>query len=163
VEWDLNYDIDAAVSGPAIGGGVGSDGMTFGVTRSRKTPRLEGIAQARRARNMSPRSSWGRTRSSRQEIPAMAPAANVAAVTSIGNDCGFDQVFARQMEAFCATGRRPSGYLRQRKFAERENALVGADPATAATDLAQAQIANQATISATSRLLSLPTLLDFLK
>jgi flagellin-like hook-associated protein FlgL len=56
-------------------------------------------------------------------------------------------------------------FLNQDKInlSSQENALVGADPATAATDLAQAQIADQATISATSRLLSLPTLLDFLK
>lgn len=45
----------------------------------------------------------------------------------------------------------------------QENSLVGADPAKAASDLAQAQIANQATLSATGRILSLPTLLDFIK
>jgi flagellar hook-associated protein 3 FlgL len=45
----------------------------------------------------------------------------------------------------------------------QENTLVGADPAKAATDLAQAQIADQATLNATGRILSLSTLLDFLK
>jgi flagellin-like hook-associated protein FlgL len=40
---------------------------------------------------------------------------------------------------------------------------VGADPATAASNFAQAQVANQATLSATARVLGLPTLLDFLK
>lgn len=45
----------------------------------------------------------------------------------------------------------------------QENALVGVDPAKAASDLVQAQIANQATLSATGRILNLPTLLDFIK
>jgi flagellar hook-associated protein 3 FlgL len=37
------------------------------------------------------------------------------------------------------------------------------NPAKAATDFSQAQLANQSTLSATSRVLSLPTLLDFIK
>jgi flagellin-like hook-associated protein FlgL len=56
-------------------------------------------------------------------------------------------------------------FLNQDKISlsTQENSLVGADLAKSATDLAQAQIANQATLSATGRILSLPTLLDFLK
>jgi flagellar hook-associated protein 3 FlgL len=56
-------------------------------------------------------------------------------------------------------------FLNQDKvnLSTQENALVGADPAKAASDLVQAQTANQATLSATGRILSLPTLLDFLK
>jgi flagellar hook-associated protein 3 FlgL len=56
-------------------------------------------------------------------------------------------------------------FLNQDKvnLSTQENALVGVDPAKAASDLVQAQTANQATLSATGRILSLPTLLDFLK
>jgi len=48
-------------------------------------------------------------------------------------------------------------------LSSQENTLVGVDPAKAATDLSQAQVADQATINATGRILSLPTLLDFLQ
>jgi len=51
----------------------------------------------------------------------------------------------------------------QVNLSQQENALVGADLATAASNFAQAQVANQATLSATARVLGLPTLLDFLK
>ena len=44
----------------------------------------------------------------------------------------------------------------------REVAEQGVDPTKAATDLSRAQVANQATINAAGRILSLPTLLDFL-
>jgi len=56
-------------------------------------------------------------------------------------------------------------FLNQDKLnlSAQENSLVGADLATVASNLAQAQTANQATLSATGRYLSLPTLLDFLK
>ena len=45
----------------------------------------------------------------------------------------------------------------------QENTLVGANPVKTATDFARARLANQSTISATGRVLSLPTLLDFIK
>lgn len=56
-------------------------------------------------------------------------------------------------------------FLNQEKInlSSQENTLIAADPAKAATDFAQAQIANQATLNATGRILNLPTLLDFLK
>jgi flagellin-like hook-associated protein FlgL len=56
-------------------------------------------------------------------------------------------------------------FLNQDKLnlSKQENTLVGADLATAATNFAQAQVANQATLNATARVLGLPTLLDFLK
>jgi flagellar hook-associated protein 3 FlgL len=56
-------------------------------------------------------------------------------------------------------------FLSQDKLnlSQQENSLVGADLATAASNFAQAQIANQATLNATARVLGLPTLLDFLK
>jgi flagellar hook-associated protein 3 FlgL len=44
----------------------------------------------------------------------------------------------------------------------QENSLVGADLATAASNLAQAQTADQATLNASSRILSLPNLLTYL-
>jgi len=48
-------------------------------------------------------------------------------------------------------------------LSSQENALVGVDPAKAASDLVQAQVANQSILSATGRVLTLPTLLSFLK
>jgi flagellar hook-associated protein 3 FlgL len=56
-------------------------------------------------------------------------------------------------------------FLSQEKLnlSSQENALVAVDPAKAASDLAQAQVADQAVLSGTGRILSLPTLLDFLK
>jgi hypothetical protein len=51
----------------------------------------------------------------------------------------------------------------QLNLSQQENSLVGADLATVATNFAQAQVANQATLNATARVLGLPTLLDFLK
>lgn len=56
-------------------------------------------------------------------------------------------------------------FLNQDKvnLSSQENNLVGVDPAKAATDLAQSQTAYQADLAATSRILGLPSLLDFLK
>jgi flagellar hook-associated protein 3 FlgL len=56
-------------------------------------------------------------------------------------------------------------FLNQDKLnlSQQENSLVGADLATVASNFAQAQVANQATLNATARVLGLPTLLDFLK
>ena len=48
-------------------------------------------------------------------------------------------------------------------LSKQENSLVGADLAAVASNFAQAQLENQATLSATARVLGLPTLLDFLK
>ncbi|HXY23716.1 MAG TPA: flagellar hook-associated protein FlgL [Candidatus Acidoferrum sp.] len=55
-------------------------------------------------------------------------------------------------------------FLNQDKvnLSSQENALVGADLAQTATNLSQAELANQATLSATAKILSLPTLLDLL-
>jgi flagellar hook-associated protein 3 FlgL len=56
-------------------------------------------------------------------------------------------------------------FLNQDKvnLSSQENSLVGVDPAKAASDLVQAQIANQSVLAATGRTLSLPSLLDFLR
>jgi flagellar hook-associated protein 3 FlgL len=51
----------------------------------------------------------------------------------------------------------------QLNLSQQENGLVGADLATVASNFAQAQVANQATLNATAKVLGLPTLLDFLK
>jgi flagellar hook-associated protein 3 FlgL len=51
----------------------------------------------------------------------------------------------------------------QINLSTQENTLVGVDPAVAATNFSQAQVAEQATLSATAKVLSLPTLLDFLR
>jgi len=47
-------------------------------------------------------------------------------------------------------------------LSSQENTLVGADLAAVASNLAQAQTANQATIAATGRILSEPNLLDYI-
>ena len=56
-------------------------------------------------------------------------------------------------------------FLNQDKvnLSSQENSLVGADPAAAASDLSQAQTAYESELAATSRILNLPSLLDFLK
>ena len=46
----------------------------------------------------------GRYLLERDPIPAMALAENAAALTAIGNDYGFDQVFARQVRAYGRAG-----------------------------------------------------------
>jgi len=46
----------------------------------------------------------GRYRGNRAPLPALCLAADGAALTCIGNDFGFEQIFARQIEAFCAPG-----------------------------------------------------------
>jgi len=51
----------------------------------------------------------------------------------------------------------------QINLSSQENSLIGVDPATAATNLDQATIANQAVLDAAGRILSLPNLLSFLK
>jgi flagellar hook-associated protein 3 FlgL len=50
----------------------------------------------------------------------------------------------------------------QINLSTQENTLIGVDPATAATNLAQATLANQALLDASGRILSLPNLLSFL-
>lgn len=46
----------------------------------------------------------GRYRRERQPMPALALNANSSAVTAIGNDYGYEQVFARQLQALGAPG-----------------------------------------------------------
>jgi D-sedoheptulose 7-phosphate isomerase len=46
----------------------------------------------------------GRYMLERDPLPAVALAENAAAVTAIGNDYGFDQVFARQVRAYARSG-----------------------------------------------------------
>jgi flagellin-like hook-associated protein FlgL len=48
-------------------------------------------------------------------------------------------------------------------LSQQEDSLAGADLASVATDFSQAQVASQATLNASARVLNLPTLLDFLK
>jgi flagellar hook-associated protein 3 FlgL len=56
-------------------------------------------------------------------------------------------------------------FLNQDKLnlSSQENSLIGVDPAVAATNLVQAQVANSSILSAAGRVLSLPNLLSFLK
>jgi D-sedoheptulose 7-phosphate isomerase len=46
----------------------------------------------------------GRYRRERRAVPAIALSTNTPSLTSIGNDYGYDYVFQRQVEAFCARG-----------------------------------------------------------
>ena len=46
----------------------------------------------------------GRYQLSRKGLPAVALTSDPAALTSIGNDFGFDMVFSRQVEALCLPG-----------------------------------------------------------
>ncbi|MDB4793734.1 SIS domain-containing protein, partial [Methylacidiphilales bacterium] len=46
----------------------------------------------------------GRYKNNRRALPAIALAADGSALTCIGNDFGFDQIFARQVEALGAPG-----------------------------------------------------------
>ena len=46
----------------------------------------------------------GRYKNNRRALPAIALAADGTALTCIGNDFGFDQIFARQVEALGAPG-----------------------------------------------------------
>lgn len=46
----------------------------------------------------------GRFRSDRHALPSIALTADTAVVTAIANDCGFGEIFERQLEALCAPG-----------------------------------------------------------
>jgi D-sedoheptulose 7-phosphate isomerase len=46
----------------------------------------------------------GRYKNNRRALPAIALAADATALTCIGNDFGFDQIFSRQVEALGAPG-----------------------------------------------------------
>jgi len=80
----------------------------------------------------------GRYLRERKPLPALALNANSSAVTAIGNDYGFDQVFARQIEALAkpgdiavgisTSGNSPNvleGVLRARKLGLLTIALTG--------------------------------------
>lgn len=43
----------------------------------------------------------GRFERDRPGLPSIALVANVATLTAVGNDCGFEHIFARQVEALC--------------------------------------------------------------
>lgn len=46
----------------------------------------------------------GRFKINRRALPAIALTTDTSALTAIGNDFGFEQVFSRQVEALCAAG-----------------------------------------------------------
>ena len=46
----------------------------------------------------------GRFRSERRALPSIALTADTSVLTAIANDCGFAEIFDRQLEAFCAPG-----------------------------------------------------------
>jgi D-sedoheptulose 7-phosphate isomerase len=46
----------------------------------------------------------GRFRSDRRALPSIALTADTSVLTAIANDCGFAEVFDRQLEALCAPG-----------------------------------------------------------
>jgi D-sedoheptulose 7-phosphate isomerase len=63
----------------------------------------------------------GRFAFDRPALPALALSVNPSCVTAIGNDYGFDQVFARQIEAqgTWPSGSPPTKFLRIRRSARR--------------------------------------------
>lgn len=46
----------------------------------------------------------GRFALDRPALPALALSVNTSSITAIGNDCGFDQIFSRQIEALARPG-----------------------------------------------------------
>src|SRR5271169_5304405 len=46
----------------------------------------------------------GRFRSDRRALPSIALTADTSVLTAIANDCGFAEIFDRQLEALCAPG-----------------------------------------------------------
>ena len=46
----------------------------------------------------------GRFRSERRALPSIALTADTSVLTAIANDCGFAEIFDRQLEALCAPG-----------------------------------------------------------
>ncbi len=87
-----------------------------------------------------------------------------AAVTEIQN--GLDQVSSQRVFYGNALNQinDSESFLNQEKLnlSQQENDLVGANLAQVTSAFAQAQIANQATLGATAKVLGLPTLLDYL-
>ena len=61
----------------------------------------------------------GRFEQERKAWPAMSLTTDTSALTAIGNDYGFDRVFARQIEALGQPGDVAIGITHQRQFAER--------------------------------------------
>ena len=82
----------------------------------------------------------GRFLKERRALPALALSVNASVVTAIGNDCGFDEVFARQVEALgrggdvlvclSTSGRSPNvvaAARRGRDLGLKVVSLIGAD------------------------------------
>ncbi len=88
-----------------------------------------------------------------------------AAVTEVQN--GLNQISEQRVFYGNALDQitQSESFLNQEtlELSSQENGLAGADLATVATNFSQAQVANQATLSATAKVLGLPTLLDYLK
>ena len=87
-----------------------------------------------------------------------------AAATQIQN--GLDQLSSQRVFYGNALNQiaASENFLNQDKLdlSQQENVLAGADMAAAATNFSQAQVANQAILSATSQVLSRKTLLDYI-
>ena len=61
----------------------------------------------------------------RRALPAIALTTDTSALTAIANDYGYDEVFARQVQALGARRRRRDRDLDQRQLAERAARRVG--------------------------------------
>lgn len=75
----------------------------------------------------------GRYKAERNPLPAQALPADVAALTCIGNDYAFDEVFSRQVKAFARTGDIAVGFTTSGRSANVINGLQAARDAGAAT------------------------------
>ena len=65
----------------------------------------------------------GRFAFDRPALPALALSVNTSALTAIGNDYGFDQVFSRQIEALGAKRGCCHRHLHQRQLSERPSGI----------------------------------------
>ena len=68
----------------------------------------------------------GRFAFNRPALPALALSVNSSCMTAIGNDCGFDQVFMRQLEALARSGDVAIGISTSGKSANVVQALAAA-------------------------------------
>jgi len=83
-----------------------------------------------------------------------------------GAECADASRYAAGFLRKCAESDQPErNFLNQDKvnLSSQENALIGADPAAAASQLSQPNGAYQAELAATARVLNLPSLLNFLQ
>ena len=76
----------------------------------------------------------GRFERDRRALPALALTADTSVLTAVGNDYGFERVFARQVEALGPPGRRGDRHLDERGVGQRARGARGGARARADDD-----------------------------